>query len=141
MAEFCAAPICYREHHIQVVATAANSADFKSLAIFKAIEDQLNKDGAKYVKKIKGIFRFEVKKGGDTGIWLVDVKNGNGSVKFADGKGDVTISMNDDDLIKLMMGKLNPQQAFFQGKLKIKGNMAMAMKLKDLQPDATKAKL
>ena len=44
------------------------------------------------MKKIKGIFRFEVKKGGDTGIWLVDVKNGNGSVKFEDGKLKFKIS-------------------------------------------------
>ena len=43
-------------------------------------------NGADYVKKIKGIFCFKVKKGSDTGVWVVDVKNGNGSVKF-DPKG------------------------------------------------------
>ena len=34
------------------------------------------------MKKIKGIFCFKVKKGSDVGVWVVDVKNGKGSVKF-----------------------------------------------------------
>ena len=46
----------------------------------------LFQNGADYVKKIKGVFCFKVKKGSDTGVWVVDVKNGNGSVKF-DPKG------------------------------------------------------
>ena len=46
-------------------------------------------NGAQYVKKIKGVFVFKVNNGpgGKQGIWVVDVKNGNGSVKHgADGK-------------------------------------------------------
>ena len=42
----------------------------------------LFQNGAEYVKKVKGIFCFKVKKGNDTGVFVVDVKNGNGSVKF-----------------------------------------------------------
>lgn len=39
-------------------------------------------NGADYVKKIKGIYCFKVKSGANQGVWVVDVKNGNGSVKF-----------------------------------------------------------
>ena len=35
------------------------------------------------------------------------------------GKADVTLTIGDNDLVDLMLGKLNPQKAFFQGKLKI----------------------
>ncbi|KAG0729804.1 Non-specific lipid-transfer protein [Chionoecetes opilio] len=58
-------------------------------------------------------------------------------------KPDVTITMSDGDLVDLMEGKLNAQKAFFQGKLKIKGNMGLAMKLQEFQKQAgqLKAKL
>ena len=39
--------------------------------------------GAEAVKKVNGIFLFKVKtKDNKEGVWVVDVKNGNGSVKF-----------------------------------------------------------
>jgi sterol carrier protein 2 len=121
--------------------SAAGSSDFKSKVVFDEIEKKLKEEGAQYVKKINGIFCFKVKSGNNEGVWVVDVKNGNGCVKFDPaGKGDATISMDDDNLIALMTGQLNPQQAFFQGKLKISGNMGLAMKLSQLQLQ-TKAKL
>ena len=44
-------------------------------------------DGANLVKKIKGIYCFKVKNSdGKDGVWVVDVKNGKGAVKF-DSKG------------------------------------------------------
>ncbi|CAD5118567.1 DgyrCDS7255 [Dimorphilus gyrociliatus] len=120
----------------------ASAGDFKSNAIFEKIGEEMGKNGADYVKKIKGIFCFKVKNAkGEQGVWIVDAKNGNGSVKFVnEGKGDVTIAMGDEDMIKMMLGQLNPQQAFFQGKLKITGNMGLAMKMKEFQAQA-KAKL
>jgi len=122
--------------------TSAQASDFRVSAVFDIIEGQLKQSGADYVKKVGGIFCFKVKKGSDIGVWVVDVKNGSGAVKFdPNGKGDVTITISDDDLIKLMSGTLNPQQAFFQGKLKIAGNMGLAMKMRELQPANLKSKL
>ncbi|XP_034311466.2 sterol carrier protein 2-like isoform X1 [Crassostrea angulata] len=128
---------------IQAVPASSSAAkDFKCNVIFEEIKENLDKDGPGWVKKMKGVFCFKVKgSGGKEGVWVVDAKNGNGSVKFGvDPKGDVTIIMSDDDMVNLMLGKLNPQQAFFQGKLKIQGNMGLAMKLREFQ-NRTKSKL
>lgn len=49
----------------------------------------IKQDGAQYVKKIKAIFSFKILNGpgGKSGVWMVDVKSGNGSVKYGvDGK-------------------------------------------------------
>ncbi|XP_048760780.2 sterol carrier protein 2-like isoform X2 [Ostrea edulis] len=123
-------------------ASSSTEKDFKCKVIFDEIKENLDKDGPTWVKKMKGVFCFKVKgAGGNQGVWVVDAKNGSGSVKFGvEPKGDVTIIMSDDDMVNLMMGKLNPQQAFFQGKLKIQGNMGLAMKLREFQ-NRTKSKL
>lgn len=114
---------------------------FKSSEAFSSIRSALAGRGAELTKKVGGIFLFKVAgEGGKTAQWLVDAKNGEGSVSIAaDGaKGDVTISMKDDDLEKLMTGKLAAQQAYFQGKLKVQGNMGLAMKLSELMKSQTK---
>ncbi|KAM5248592.1 LOW QUALITY PROTEIN: sterol carrier protein 2-like [Ctenodactylus gundi] len=101
-------------------------------------------EGEQFVKKIGGIFAFRVKDGpgGKEATWVVDVKNVKGSVlPNSDKKADCTITMADLDLLALMTGKTNPQLAFFQGKLKITGNMGLAVKLQNLQLQPGKAKL
>lgn len=50
----------------------------------------------------------------------------------------MTFIVNDEDVVDLIIGKLNPQKAFFQGKIKVQGNMGLAMKLTDLQRTASK---
>ena len=40
-------------------------------------------EGPKLVKKIKGVFRFNIKNAsGKEAWWIVDAKNGDGSLKF-----------------------------------------------------------
>ena len=55
---------------------------------------------------------------------------GNGS--YPGGDASCTMTLDSDDFVKLFMGQLNPTQAFMGGKLKIKGDMMMAMKLEKL---------
>ncbi|XP_054996030.1 sterol carrier protein 2 [Sorex araneus] len=134
----------FRGHNIEAAPTSSAGDGFKSHLVFKEIEKKLEEEGEQFVKKIGGIFAFKVKDGpgGKEATWVVDVKNGKGSVlPNSDKKADCTITMADSDLMALMTGKMNPQSAFFQGKLKITGNMGMAMKLQNLQLQPGKAKL
>ncbi|XP_031824960.1 non-specific lipid-transfer protein isoform X3 [Sarcophilus harrisii] len=133
-----------RRHQIEAYPTSTAFDGFKANLIFKEIEKKLEEEGEQYVKKIGGVFAFKVKDGpgGKEATWVVDVKNGKGSVAVnSDKKADCTITMADTDLLDLMTGKMNPQSAFFQGKLKITGNMGLAMKLQSLQLQPGKAKL
>jgi len=113
-------------------------SDFKSAMIFDGISAALDADGEDLVKSVKGIFAFKVKRDeGGEATWIVDAKNGKGKVEFnGKAKPDVTFLTSDSVLFDLMSGKLNPQKAFFAGKLKISGNMGMAMKLQKFQKKA-----
>ncbi|CAL8278526.1 unnamed protein product [Lota lota] len=118
--------------------------DFKAYGVFKEIEKKLQEKGEELVKKVRGVFAFTVSDGpeGKDGRWIVDVKNGSGSVtNDPETKADCTLSIGDEDLLALMTGKLNPQTAYMQKKLKISGNMGLAMKLQSLQIKPGEAKL
>jgi len=123
--------------------TSASPADgFKSTPAFQEIKSTVEKEGDKYVKKVKGIICFHVNKGpgGKSVKWVIDLKNGSGKVELnSDIKPECTLTMADADLFDLMTGKLNSNSAFFSGKLKISGNMGLAMKIGNILP--TKSKL
>ena len=96
------------------------------------------------MNKVKGTYLFAVKtKAGKDAFWTIDLKNGTGSVasgKTLD-KTDCTLTLGEEDLVLLLTGKLNAQQAFMKGKLKIAGNMGVATKLSELMALRPKAKL
>ena len=101
----------------------------KSDAVFAQLEKALAGQGAKMVQQVKAVFLFKIKEGG---VFLVDLKNGNGSLKKEEGKADCTITIGDADMAALAAGKLNGMQAFMQGKMKIQGNMMLAQKLQSV---------
>ncbi|XP_064624931.1 sterol carrier protein 2-like [Lineus longissimus] len=128
---------------VQVVPASGTNdgGDFKCAPVFKKMAAVVAKEGASLVKKIKGTYSFKVTDGpgGKQGTWFVDLKNGNGAVRFGDmTEADCTITMTDDNLTALMTGKLSGIAAFFQGKLSIKGSWGLAMKLKKLKPPKSK---
>ena len=101
-------------------------------ALFKQLGEHVSKE---VVDKVRGVYLFKITGGK---AWTVDLKNGGGSVKEGEqGKADCTITIADEDFVGLITGKANGQQLFMSGKLKISGNMALAMKLevlKDMAP-------
>lgn len=108
---------------------------FKVFKIFKILEEAMLDDKENIIERVRGIYCFKVTNTqGKEGMWIIDAKNGKGSITFyGTGKPDVTFTMKDEDVVELISGKLNPQKAFFQGKIKIQGNMGLALKLVDLQ--------
>jgi putative sterol carrier protein len=56
----------------------------------------------------------------------------DGKVSNEDNEADCTITVDADDLQDLMIGNLSAVSAFMFGKLKISGDMSIAMKLQSL---------
>lgn len=65
--------------------------------------------------------------GEDGVISLVD-----GQALLADHEADCTIRISEKNLGKLMTGKMNPMTGFAMGKIKVSGDMSLAMKLGQL---------
>lgn len=112
-------------------ATSIGVAGFKASALFEALENAIKTNGSQMVKAIGGIYQFNIKNTeGKTQQWGLDLKNATGSVSIgAPAKADCTLTVGDEDFVSIMTGKVNAQQAFMQGKLKIAGNMGLATKL------------
>jgi len=120
-------------------AAAATAKKGPAATVFDELSSKIAANPS-LVQQIGGIYQFDISIGGKPQSWVVDLKNGKGSV--AEGKHDkpeCTLTVGEDDFVGMMTGKLNSQQLFMQGKLKIKGNMGLAMKLGKL--NSTKSNL
>lgn len=97
----------------------------------KAFESFTPEERAKLIKQVNGVFQFVIKNNeGKEEVFTVDVKK-EGKVVRGKGnvKADAILSLKDADFVDLATGKLNGQKAYMSGKLKIKGQIMLAMKL------------
>jgi putative sterol carrier protein len=81
-------------------------------------------------KEINALIHFNIT-GDQGGTWTVDLTKGADWVKSgAEGTPKMTITVSDQDFVKIRKKELNAQMAAMQGKLKFKPmDMGLAMKL------------
>ncbi|QPC91058.1 SCP2 sterol-binding domain-containing protein [Mesorhizobium sp. INR15] len=65
---------------------------------------------------------------GSDGVIVID----GASISTTDAPADCTIKLSLDDLDSLISGDLNPTMAFMTGKIKVEGDMTVAMSLSQL---------
>ncbi|NXW49596.1 HSDL2 protein, partial [Nyctiprogne leucopyga] len=110
--------------------SAAATASGPVAETFRVIQGAMSEE---YVRTTQGVYQFELS-GDEGGTWHIDLKTKGGSAGF--GKppvtADVVMSMSSADFVKMFTGKLKPTLAFMSGKLRIKGNMALAIKLEKM---------
>lgn len=68
----------------------------------------------------------------DEGLIHIDATVTPPSVSNNDLDADVTFVLSQENFEGLIDGSLNPQMAFMMGKLKIEGDMGLALKLADI---------
>jgi putative sterol carrier protein len=84
------------------------------------------------VSKINAVYQFNIS-GPSGGTWAVDCTKPGGHITAGAADGPrCTVNCSDADFLNIVNGKLNPQMAFMSGKLKIQGDMGLAMKLQQI---------
>jgi len=104
-------------------------ADVTAKDIFREMPGRFNADAA---KNMNSVIQFNLT-GDDGGQWHAIIKEGQLEVKEGThASPNMTMTMAAKDYVDLTLGKLNGQMAFMQGKLKIAGDMGLAMKMQTL---------
>ncbi len=81
-------------------------------------------------RAIDAVYRFELD-GEQGGSWVVSLRDPV-AVTESDGPAECVISSSAQDFVELFEGRVNGQQLFFAGKLRIDGDMQLALKLQRL---------
>ncbi len=87
---------------------------------------------AEKAQGVKATFQWDIS-GEQGGRWYVEIAEGTCQVHQGDSANpNITISIGDENFVKLISGRLDGTMAFMTGKLKVKGDMGLAMKLPQL---------
>ncbi|XP_047446053.1 sterol carrier protein 2 [Mugil cephalus] len=116
----------------------------KVYPVFKEMEKHIQQEGEHLVKKVDGVIAFKVKggPGGEEVTWVLDLKNGKGSISNdADKIADCTFTLSEHDFLDVITGKGDARKAFAKGKLKINGIVDVPLRLLGAGGLQVKAKL
>jgi putative sterol carrier protein len=98
---------------------------------FKQLPLKLDADAA---EDVDAVYQF-VLSGPQGGQYILTIRHGSCQVK--EGTHDdphVTLSMAGEDCVKVLNGELSGQAAAMSGRVRISGDIGLAMQLKDLFP-------
>uniref|UniRef100_A0A4X1UAJ1 Peroxisomal multifunctional enzyme type 2 n=4 Tax=Sus scrofa TaxID=9823 RepID=A0A4X1UAJ1_PIG len=119
----------------------SEGGDLQSNLVFEEIGRRLQDIGQEMVKKVNAVFEWHITKGEKIAAkWTIDLKNGAGKVYQGPAKGsaDATFILSDEVFMEVVLGKLDPQKAFFSGRLKARGNIMLSQKLQMILKDYAK---
>lgn len=72
---------------------------------------------------------------GDDGVIMINSREAPTTVSHEDGDADTTLILKLDTLKGIIEGTVDPNFAFMTGKLKVRGNMGVALKLNSILED------
>ncbi|SMO35973.1 SCP2 sterol-binding domain-containing protein [Melghirimyces algeriensis] len=93
------------------------------------VVDKMNKD-PEGIQGMNTVYQFDIYGVGNHQLHLK-----NDSAEYLEeeaSEANCIIQMSEENFVKLLEGNLNPTTAFMTGKLKVKGDLSLAIKLQNL---------
>jgi len=103
-----------------------------AITTVQEVLDHLSEVDPTQVQGVNAVILFDLA-GEGGGKWTVRLEDG--ALTLEEGETatpNMTLSMDAQDLIALSNGELNPVSAFMQGRIKVSGDMALAMRMQSL---------
>lgn len=100
--------------------------------------DRLTEENPDAIGNLEGSFAFHIKSDEEKSYTII-LKNRKAEISASlDEHAGCILTMNEKNFKKLIDGTLNAPAAFMTGKLKVKGNMGLALKLESALKKFTK---
>jgi putative sterol carrier protein len=88
-------------------------------------------DNPDQAREVGAVYRLSLD-GEGGGHWIIDLRDDPG-VREGSGEADCCLSMSASDYADLVEGRASAQQLFFTGKLRVDGDMGLAVRFQKLQ--------
>jgi len=97
--------------------------------VFEQMPSRFKKEAA---QGLNAVYQFDLS-GDGGGKWQVSINNEQCEIREgAHSAPNVTISMTAQDYLDMVAGKLNSQMAFMSGKLRVSGDLGLAVRFQGL---------
>ena len=92
-------------------------------------EDLQGRAEASRAADLSASYRFDIE---GAGTWHVDVENGAVTVTESQDPADCVIATDEQTFLAVVGNEQSPMGAFMTGKIRVEGDMGLALRLKDL---------
>jgi putative sterol carrier protein len=93
---------------------------------FAGLEERIDPGRA---QRMRASYRFEIE---NTGTWRLEVADGRVSVSESDAPADCVLRASEETFLRILRGEQSPTTAFMTGKIRVEGDVGLALKLREL---------
>lgn len=95
--------------------------------IFEKVDRKI-KERSEELSEFRAVYKFELN-GPEGGTWIVDLREETLGVRQSEEDAQCTFKASDTHFVQMFTGKLRPESALLTGKVKMSGDIGLAMKL------------
>ncbi len=102
----------------------------RTIEIFERVERKLKEKPDDFTE-VAAVYKFVID-GPEGGTWIIDLRKDTLGVREGDENAECTVRILDDHFVDLFTGKMAAESALLTGKIKLSGNVLLALRFAEL---------